>query len=147
MTDDEAWELVSQAPTGILTTLRADGRPVALPVWFVVIEREVYVRTADKSKKASRVRHDPRVHFLVEEGERWEELKAVSFGGVAECTDDPRVVGQVLSARALKYRGKATSRAELPAATVAHYAAAGVVLRITPTEPPISWDNRKIRRR
>jgi hypothetical protein len=119
---------------------------VALPVWFVVIEREVYVRTPEESKKASRVRHDPRIHFLVEEGERWEELKAVSFGGMAECTADPETVGRVLSARADKYRGRVASRTELPAATVAHYAAAGVVLRITPTEPLVTWDNRKIRR-
>ena len=32
MSDDEAWEFLSSSHTGILTTLRADGRPVA--VWI-----------------------------------------------------------------------------------------------------------------
>ena len=36
MTSDEAWEFVAAAHTGILTTLRADGFPISLPVWFIV---------------------------------------------------------------------------------------------------------------
>jgi PPOX class probable F420-dependent enzyme len=146
MGDEEAWKMVMDAATGILTTLRKDGRPVALPVWFVVIEGVVYVRTAERSQKASRIRRDPRVHFLVEDGEAWEELRAVSFGGVAAYVDDESVRRRVLAARAEKYRHRQMSRAELPTATVAHYDAPGAVLAITPTEPFVTWDNRKVRR-
>jgi hypothetical protein len=42
---DEARDYVTASATGIVTTLRRDGFPVALPVWFAVINREVYVRT------------------------------------------------------------------------------------------------------
>jgi nitroimidazol reductase NimA-like FMN-containing flavoprotein (pyridoxamine 5'-phosphate oxidase superfamily) len=75
MTEDEAWDMLEHAHTGILTTLRHDGRPVALPIWFVVIDRRVYVTT--RGKKVVRARNDSRASFLVESGDRWAELRAV----------------------------------------------------------------------
>ena len=74
LTDDEAWAELAAAHTGILTTLRRDGRPVALPVWFAVLDRRIYVRTPAGTHKVGHVRHDPRATFLVERGERWAEL-------------------------------------------------------------------------
>jgi hypothetical protein len=44
LTEAEAWEALTAANIGILSTLRADGWPIGLPVWFVVIERELFVR-------------------------------------------------------------------------------------------------------
>ena len=37
LTSDEAWAFVEHAHTGIFTTLRRDGQPVALPVWFATV--------------------------------------------------------------------------------------------------------------
>ena len=39
LTADEAWREIASAHTGILTTLRRDGMPIALSVWFVVEDR------------------------------------------------------------------------------------------------------------
>ena len=41
MSDDEAWHFIEQGHTGILTTLRRDGWPVALPLWFPVHDRRI----------------------------------------------------------------------------------------------------------
>src|SRR5271155_3465040 len=84
LTPDEAWEAVGAAHTGILTTLRRDGMPIALPVWFVVEDRTVAMMTPAGTKKIARVRHDPRASFLVESGERWVELRAVHLTGRGE---------------------------------------------------------------
>ena len=51
LTEDEAWAELAAAHTGILTTLRRDGRPVPLPVWFVALDRHVYVRTPARTRK------------------------------------------------------------------------------------------------
>ena len=59
LTDDEAWAELAAAHTGILTTLRRDGRPVPLPVWFTVLDRRIYVRTPAGTRKVQHVRHDP----------------------------------------------------------------------------------------
>ena len=43
MTSDEAWARIESAHTGIITSLRRDGTPVALPMWFCVVDRAVHV--------------------------------------------------------------------------------------------------------
>jgi PPOX class probable F420-dependent enzyme len=146
LSEDEAWEFLAAAPTAIVTTLRRDGFPVALPVWFVVIDRAVYLRTAASSKKAARIRHDDRAGVLVESGEQWSELKAVSFTARASEVADDRQRSQVLELLGEKYRGRRPSRRTLPTATVRHYEAPEVIIRLTPTGRLLSWDNAKVPR-
>jgi PPOX class probable F420-dependent enzyme len=142
---DDAWEFVTGSTTAIVTTLRRDGFPVALPVWFVVLDREVYVRTPASSKKVVRVRHDHRAGVLVESGERWAELKAVSFTASASIVDDDAERDEVLRLLGDKYRSKRTSRSRMPEATVRHYATAEAVVRLTPEGKLLTWDNSRIR--
>ena len=78
---EEAWDFIERSHTGVFGTLRSDGTPIMLPIWFVVIERKIYVRTSADSKKANRARRNPRASFLVECGERWAELQAVHMVG------------------------------------------------------------------
>ena len=80
LTPDEQWTTLEAAHTGIFTSLRRDGAPVALPVWFAVVDRKIYFRTPTRAKKVLRVRHDDRCSCLVESGLAWKELKAVHCG-------------------------------------------------------------------
>ena len=82
MTDDECWEFVTDAHTGILTTLRRDGSPIALPMWFACVDRTIYLQS--RGRKLQRIRNDSRASLLVEQGEQWAELKAVHVSGTAE---------------------------------------------------------------
>ena len=79
LSDDEAWDYLAAGHTGILTTLRRDGWPVSLPLWYVVDGRAIYVSTPVKSKKVTRIRHDDRGSFLVESGDAWVDLAAVQL--------------------------------------------------------------------
>ena len=79
--DDEAWRFLEAGHTGILTSLRRDGAPIALPVWYVVEERTIYVGGPSVTRKFARMRRDPRVSFLVERGRAWRELAAVQVNG------------------------------------------------------------------
>src|SRR5437588_12749206 len=74
---DEAWEVVAAAHTGIFTSLRGDGTPISLPVWFVVEDRIIWLSTPATAKKVIRVRNNSRTSFLIESGERWAKLKAL----------------------------------------------------------------------
>ena len=58
LTADEAWQEIASAHTGILTTLRRDGMPIALPVWFVAEDRTVAIMTPASTKKIPRVRNE-----------------------------------------------------------------------------------------
>jgi len=144
MSEDEAWDMLAHATTGILTTLRRDGRPVAMPVWFVALDHRIYVST--RGKKVDRVRNDPRCSFLVEDGERWAELRAVHLDCRAvelDASDERRPV--IARAIAEKYAGLRSQPQEMPDATREHYERTmGAVLEVVPEGKTLTWDNRKL---
>jgi nitroimidazol reductase NimA-like FMN-containing flavoprotein (pyridoxamine 5'-phosphate oxidase superfamily) len=144
MTDDEIWAFVSDAHTGVMTTLRRDGVPIALPLWFACVDRQVYAQT--RGKKLQRIAHDSRSSFLVESGERWAELQAVHFTGTAEIIDvEGDLARQIRQEIERKYAAFTTPRAAMPKATGDHYATTmSAVVRFTPDTRVLSWDNRKL---
>jgi PPOX class probable F420-dependent enzyme len=146
MTWDEALRCLAGAHTGIVTTLRRDGVPVSTPVWFVVHDGAVHFGTPSRSKKAARLRRDPRIGFLVEGGERWAELWAVHLVGRATPVDDPGVLEAVAAVQAQKYAGFSTPRTEYPEATRRFYEsdAQRITYRIDAEERILSWNNAKL---
>jgi PPOX class probable F420-dependent enzyme len=44
-----------------LTTFRKSGEPVVTPVWYVILDGKLYVRTGTGTGKAKRIRNNPRV--------------------------------------------------------------------------------------
>ena len=144
MTEDEAWQLLEESVNGILTTLRRDGRPVSLPIWYAVLDRRIYINT--RGKKVDRARNDPRCSFMVEAGERWADLRAVHL----ECTatviePDPDLATRISAALDTKYAAYRTSRAAMPAATQERYAQLpGAVIELIPEGKMLTWDNRHL---
>jgi PPOX class probable F420-dependent enzyme len=144
LSDDEVWQFLAEGHTAILTTLRRDGWPVTLPVWFVVEDRRLYVSTPMRSKKVTRLRHDDRGCLLVERGEAWTELAAVELP-VRASVLDPGDEADAASARfATKYAAFQPAAARVPDATKRHYTGQAVI-RLEPAGPPLSWDNSRIR--
>jgi PPOX class probable F420-dependent enzyme len=141
---EEAWAELEQAHTGILTTLRADGTPIALPVWFAVLDERVYVSAPAHTKKLSRVRHDPRVSFLVESGERWVELRAVHLTGRARIVHEPELVERVKVLLDDKYGPYRTDRSQMPDPTREYYEVATETIEIVPDERFLTWDNSRL---
>src|SRR6201988_4384485 len=138
LTVDEAWEAVESAHTGILTTLRRDGMPIELPVWFVVNDRSVAPVTPDGTKKIARIRHDPRASFLVESGEQYTELRGVHLTGGVEAVEDAAATSQIEAAVNVKYAAFRPPTARLPAAAQAYYAKQ-VFLRFVPEGRVLTW--------
>ena len=145
--DGELWQFLDDTHTGILTTLRADGWPVALPVWFVTADHHIYVRTPARTRKVAHVRRDPRVCFTAEAGVTWGELRAVVLTGRAEVLPDGDERNSIFGLVAEKYGGFGIPVDEVPAATIRHYDTESAVIRIAPDAHSVSWDNRKLRRR
>ncbi|HUC38003.1 MAG TPA: pyridoxamine 5'-phosphate oxidase family protein [Acidimicrobiales bacterium] len=143
LTPDEAWDVISRSHTGILTTLRADGSPVTLPTWFVVLDRSVCFSTPSQTKKVSRLRRDPRAAFLVESGRRWAELRAVHLSGLIDVVDDDEAKVRIREALDEKYAAFRTSETAMPEATRDHYATR-TFFRLTPGPRMLTWDNSRI---
>ena len=144
LTADEAWAVVEASHTGIFTSLRRDGVPIALPLCFVVLDRRIYVSGPASARRVARIRRDPRVSFLVESGERWAELRAVHVTGRARVVAEPELQARVAAVLDAKYRGFRTPRAAMPAATRAHYEVTLATIEITPDPCILSWDNARL---
>jgi PPOX class probable F420-dependent enzyme len=143
LTPDEAWAELARSHTGILTTLRRDGMPIALPVWFVVLDRTICLAVPSRTKKVARIRNDPRGSFLVESGERWLELRAVHLTGRLEVVDDAATQRRIDDALAGKYAAFRTPGSVMPQRTQQHYADR-TFLQLVPDERILSWDNSRL---
>jgi PPOX class probable F420-dependent enzyme len=144
--EDELWQFLGDIHTGILTTLRADGWPVALPVWFVTADRRVYVQTPARTRKVAHIRRDPRVCFTAEAGTVWGELRAVVLTGRADILSAGKERDGVMGLVTEKYKGFGMAVDEVPPATIRHYDTEAAVIRIEPDPRRLTWDNRKLRR-
>jgi nitroimidazol reductase NimA-like FMN-containing flavoprotein (pyridoxamine 5'-phosphate oxidase superfamily) len=144
MSDADIWQMLAAADKGVFVSLRESGTPVALPVWFVVHEQLIYLRTPARSKKIARITADDRVAFLVDDGRAWAELRGIHVSGTAQVLDDPQLSETVAALIDAKYAGLRSAPSQRPAATNQHYADRQIV-RITP-DHILSWDNRLLRR-
>ncbi|MCA9513097.1 MAG: nuclear transport factor 2 family protein [Myxococcota bacterium] len=142
--DDEAWRFLEAGHTGILTSLRRDGAPIALPVWYVVEERTIYVGGPSVTRKFARMRRDPRVSFLVERGRAWRELAAVQVNGRAAFVDDAGERARLQRAIDRKYEAFRSSPAAMPDAVAERYAMERLVVGIRAEGRILSWDNARL---
>ena len=143
LSEDEAWSVLDTAHTGILTTLRADGSPVALPVWFVTDECTICFGAPSGTKKVARVRRDPRASFLVESGARWAELLAVHLDGDVAVIDDEVEMARIDTRLDEKYAAFRTAATSMPPSAREHYAHR-TLLRFVPRGRILSWDNSRL---
>jgi PPOX class probable F420-dependent enzyme len=140
---DDAWEFIEKAHTGVLTTYRRDGVAISLPVWFMVVDRQIFVRTPAHSKKVTRVRNDPRASFVVSSGEYWAELVGVHLTGYAEVVDDPRTEELVLARSNAKYDPFRLDPSDMAEPMRTFYLLPKATLRFVPEEM-LGWNNAQL---
>lgn len=76
--------LLGQVHTGKLATVRADGRPHVVPIWYELDDDTIVFSTWHTSVKANNIRHDPRVSMCVDD-ER-PPFTYIMIEGMAELT-------------------------------------------------------------
>lgn len=144
LSPEEAWAFLEKGHTGILTSLRRDGWPISLPVWYVALDRKIYVSGPARTKKFGRMRRDPRVAFLVETGLKWKELAAVHVTGRARTVSDPAELERVQKSMDAKYAAFRTDRSKMPGATAQHYQQDTAAVCIEPEGKLLTWDNARL---
>ena len=116
MTKDEYREfLLHGTRTGKLATVRKDGRPHVLPVWFDLDGETVVFTTGGESVKAQNMRRDPRVCVCVDD--ETPPFAFVQIEGTATLSDDPdellywatRIGGRYMGAEQAEVYGKRNS--------------------------------------
>ena len=61
--------MLDRARTAVLTTVRADGRPHAAPIWFDLDDDTLVFTTGESTMKGRNMRRDARVSLCIDEEE------------------------------------------------------------------------------
>src|SRR5438876_1621908 len=141
LSKEEAWEELARTHTGILTSLKSDGTPITLPLWFVALDERIYFSAPARTKKIARLRRNPRCCFLVESGTYWRELRAVLVTGNARELTDQDAKRRVREALDAKYDSYRSTRSNMPKETRSVYEAPGsTMFELVPDERILTWD-------
>jgi PPOX class probable F420-dependent enzyme len=104
MNDDEWWAfLVAEPRPAILSTIRADGRPHAAPVWIDVEDGAVVFNTGEDTVKGRNIARDPRLSIVVQDDRP--PFSFVMVEGVAETSDDLAAVKRIATKIGGRYMG------------------------------------------
>jgi PPOX class probable F420-dependent enzyme len=129
VSDPEISEFLSEGTrTGILGYASASGRPLVVPVWFIVEDGSLVFNTAKDSAKGRSLARDPRATLCANLQEP--PYGFVQVQGDAELSEDPGELLRTAIAIAARYMG--ADRAE---AVGRRNAAPGeLVVRLRPTK-------------
>ena len=140
MSQDEIEDLVASSRSGTLATVGASGQPHLIAMWYGVVDGEIWFETKAKSQKGVNLRRDPRITFLLEDGDTYDTLRGVSFEGTAEIIDDPEAIFRVGVSVWERYTGPYTEEAK-PAVDMMMNKRIAIRLVVKRTR---SWDHRRL---
>ncbi|MBV9513653.1 MAG: PPOX class F420-dependent oxidoreductase [Mycobacteriaceae bacterium] len=140
MSQAEIENFVTSSRGGTLATVGADGQPHLTAMWYGVVDGEIWFETKAKSQKAVNLRRNPRITFLLEDGDTYDTLRGVSFEGAAEIVDDPEAIFRVGVSVWERYTGPYTDEAK-PAVDMMMHNRIAIRLVVKRTR---SWDHRKL---
>ena len=143
LTDEEVDGLLRSSRTMVLVTVGPDGMPDPVPMWFVVDDDgAVWMRTYAKSQKVVNLERDPRFSALVEDGERYTELRGAQLSGRVELVDDVDRICDIAAGLLVKYEGLAPEHVDAVKEAYRPRAPKQRALRLH-VDRVVSWDHGK----
>lgn len=142
MTPEEIKALLEAKRTAHIATTGPNGRPHLVPVFYVIRGERVATWTYASSQKVANLERLPQATVLVETGDSYEELRAVSMECDVEIirdTEQIAAIGQELTHRMVANEEVATAASQF----VRAQAEKRVGLVFTPTNV-VSWDHAKL---
>jgi len=140
MSPSEVGNFLGEERTVTMCTMHPDGSIHAVAMWYAFLEGNLAVETKAKSQKVQNLRRDPRLTFLVEAGDRYEELRGVETVGRARIIEDPDDIWKFGVSMWERYVGPYNDDSR---AGVELMMKNRVVVVIDPVRV-VSWDHRKL---
>jgi nitroimidazol reductase NimA-like FMN-containing flavoprotein (pyridoxamine 5'-phosphate oxidase superfamily) len=143
MSELEVESFLTHNGTLICATNGADGYPHLMPLWYVVLQGELWSWTYARSQKVRNLERDPRATLQVEDGTDYRTLRGVMLRCEVELSRDPdrvRAVGLAISRR---HVGDGSPPGESPVEAISRQVPRRVALRFVETAR-VSWDHRKL---
>ena len=140
MTPQEVDEFLLGRHTMSLATINHDATVHLVAMWYGFLEGCVAIETKTKSQKVRNLRRDPRMTCMVEEGDRYEELRGVELVGTAEIVEEPERMWEMGVNLFERYQGTYTEEMRPFVEAMLHKR---VVVKLH-VDRVVSWDHRKL---
>jgi PPOX class probable F420-dependent enzyme len=140
MSPQEVDEFLHRERTVSMCTMHPDGSIHAVAMWYAFLDGTLAVETKRKSQKVQNLRRDPRLTFLVEAGDVYEELRGVELVGAARIVEDADDVWSFGVSMWERYMGPYTED-QRPFVELMMNNRVVVVIDVAKV---VSWDHRKL---
>jgi PPOX class probable F420-dependent enzyme len=140
MTPQEVDEFLLGRHTMSLATINHDATVHLVAMWYGFLEGCVAIETKTKSQKVRNLRRDPRMTCMVEEGDRYEELRGAELVGTAEIVEEPERMWEMGVNLFERYQGTYTEEMRPYVEAMLNKR---VVVKLH-TDRIVSWDHRKL---
>ena len=140
MTEQEIDEFLLGRHTMSLATINHDSTVHLVAMWYGFLEGCVAIETKTKSQKVRNLRRDPRMTCMVEDGDRYEDLRGVELVGTGEIVEEPERVWEMGVNLFERYQGTYTEEMRPFVEAMLHKR---VVVKLH-VDRVVSWDHRKL---
>jgi len=140
MGEDEVDTFLAQQRSATCATIGPNGQIHLVAMWYAWMDGQVWVETKSKSQKVANLRRDPRMSFLVETGDTYDQLRGVAMEGAGVVVEDKDVVWDVCVNIFERYNAPYTDELKPFVELMAHNRVA-VRLDVARVR---SWDHRKL---
>lgn len=145
MTDEEIDAFLRERHTMSAASYGPGGRIHLVAMWYGFVGDDIAMWTFRKAQKVRNVTRDPRVTWMVEDGDDYSSLRGVELSGTAEIVDDPGYVKELGWSLQERYMG--ITRDADSGGGIGRFlddqATKRVALRIK-TDHVTSWDHTKL---
>jgi PPOX class probable F420-dependent enzyme len=148
MNEAETQEFLSSGAKVLqVATLGKDGSPHLAPMWFVMDDGKIVVRSFTKSQKIVNLMRDPRITVLAETGDAYADLRGVMIKGTARLVTDPAYVLKIYGGLAARYPMVGDAPVDLDddalEAAFGRFASKNTAVVVEPTKVT-SWEHTKL---
>jgi PPOX class probable F420-dependent enzyme len=140
MTDEEIDEFLHGRHSMSCATIGPTGDIHMVAMWYGFLDGCVAMETKAKSQKVQNLRRSNRITCMVEDGEKYEELRGVELVGSAEIIEDPDRLFEIGISVWERYQGPYTEESK-PFVEMMLNKRVGIKVEV---DRVVSWDHRKL---
>ena len=89
MSAEEVDAFLQEERTAVMCSMHPEGSIHAVAMWYGFLDGVLTVETKAKSQKVRNLKRDPRLTFIVEAGDSYDQLRGVELVGRARIIEDP----------------------------------------------------------